>query len=80
MMRCLLKAKAAIPARTSTRLIQVDKYLWMPKGTSATVTNGLPPMHDPDWFGIYEFHGTQWLRLQIHCSLLKSGAFAGDGT
>jgi hypothetical protein len=80
MMWCLLKAKTAIPAWTSTWLIQVDKDLRMSEGTSTAITNSLSSMHDPDGFGIYHLHGTQRLRLQIHSSLLKSRAFTADRT
>jgi len=74
----LFKAKAAIPAWTSTWLIQVDEDLGMSKGATSTITNGLPSMNDPDGFCIYHLHSAQWLRLQMHGRLFKPWAFSGN--
>jgi len=68
----LFEPDATVSACTRTWLIQVYVNFWMTQGTSATVANRFPPLHESYRFLRDELHRAQWVRLEVHCSLFES--------
>lgn len=68
----LFKAEAAVAAWPSTRFVQVDKYLGVPKRSSSAIANSFPPMHNTDRLIVNHLHCAQWAWLELENSLLKT--------
>lgn len=75
---CLLEANATVTAWPGTGFVQVDVHFGMPKGSSSAITNRLPAVNKANRLIVDHLHSTQWLRLEVHISLLKTGILPSD--